>query len=155
MIYIPQAFVRVSPPRRRNVSSGICGCLQVLSHIATRLRDIHAANFVHCDVKPAHILLLQRQNRWTVIDFDKAAPLGTPIAPAYTLDYAAPEVVAAGAGGGTVPAQPSMDAWALGVIAFELLTGRKALHAAVDGTDTVCSHTRLLRGPPLRVLTQM
>ena len=113
--------------------------LQVLSHTATRLRDIHAAGFVHCDIRPVHILLMSRQNRWTVIDFDKAAAIGAPVAPDCTLDYAAPEVVAAVAGGGAIPAQPAMDAWALGVVSFELLTGKRALESAKDGQASVRS----------------
>lgn len=111
--------------------------LQVMSHVATRLSDIHAANFVHCDVKPAHILLLPRQNRWTVIDFDKAAAIGTAVAPNCILDYAAPEVVAAVTAGGTIEAVPAMDAWALGVVAYELLTGRRALDSSKGNKDSV------------------
>lgn len=123
-----------------------CWCLQVLSHIATNLRDIHAANYVHGDVKPEHILLLRRENRWTVIDHDKAAVSGTLVTLDYTLEYAAPEVVAASYADTTVAMQPSLDSWALGVIAYELLTGDKALDTATDGKESV--RTSPLCGPP-------
>lgn len=131
-----------SPRCENRCAKSLCGYLQVLSHIATRLHDIHAANCVHGDVKPAHILLLQRENRWTLIDFDKAATTGTEVTLDYTLEYAAPEVVAASDAGETIAAQPSVDAWALGVIAYELLTGSKALDSTNDGEEAV-------RSPPL------
>lgn len=114
--------------------------LQVLAHAATRLRDVHAANFVHGAVKPAHILLLPRENRWTLVDFDRAAAVGEEVTPEAQLDYSPPEVLAAAASGSeSIRAHPSQDAWALGVVAFELLTGKKALDPARDGQRTVLS----------------
>ena len=109
--------------------------MQVLAHAATRLRDLHAANFVHGAVKPAHILLLPRENRWTLTDFDRATLIGSsaPPQPAVTLTmhdvaYAAPEVVAATAAEeATVEVTAAADCWALGVVAFELLTGSSVL----------------------------
>ena len=34
------------------------GCLQVLSHVADRVLDLHAAGYVHRDLKPYNICLL-------------------------------------------------------------------------------------------------
>ena len=117
-------------------SSG--GVPQVLSHIAEALRDIHAKNYVHGHVKPAHILHLRQDNRWTLTDFDRAASVGCPVPPVATLEYTSPENMhAAASGAEAVPASPAADCWALGVVAFELLTNTKALKPSDDGAAAV------------------
>ena len=117
-------------------SSG--GVPQVLSHIAEALRDIHAKNYVHGHVKPAHILHLRQGNRWALADFDRAASVGCPVPPVATLEYTSPEHMhAAASGAEVVRASPAADCWALGVVAFELLTNAKALKPSYNGTATV------------------
>lgn len=92
-----------------------------------RLVELHAAGMVHRDLKPANVMWLPSQNRWTVIDFGCAATTGQLAGLAYTLRYAAPEVVAAkrrgGAGKKSIVVAESLDAWSLGVMAFEMCTG--------------------------------
>lgn len=52
---------------------------------------------------------------------------GATVPLSFTLGYAAPEVaIALAEGSELVIAECAMDAWAIGVIAFELLTGRSA-----------------------------
>ncbi|NJR43227.1 MAG: phosphotransferase [Akkermansiaceae bacterium] len=51
--------------------------MQVLSHVAERLRDLHEAGYVHRDIKPGNVMWLPRTKRWTLIDFGCAAPTGT------------------------------------------------------------------------------
>ena len=119
----------------------------MLSHIAEALRDIHAMNCVHGHVKPAHILHLRQGNRWTLTDFDRAASVGCPVPPVATLEYTSPENMhAAASGAEAVHASPAADCWALGVVAFELLTNAKALKPSCDGATAVrvfFSHARL------------
>jgi serine/threonine protein kinase len=108
--------------------------LQLLSNIAERLSDMHEAGFVHRDLKPANVMWLPRENRWTVIDFGCAARIGAAAPPSFTLAYAAPEVVRALVmGTRTVVTTPALDAWSLGVMAFELLTGSPAFQLVTDG----------------------
>ena len=110
----------------------------VLAHVATRLRDMHDAGYVHRDIKPGNMMLLQRENRWTVIDFGCAARSGEVAPLAYTLAYAPPEVAkAVDAGARTIEVAPAIDAWALGVVAFELLTGQSAFKLVLEGRDSV------------------
>ena len=101
--------------------------IAVLVHVATRLRDMHAAGYVHRDVKPGNIMLLPRKNSWTVIDFGCTARTGEPAPLSFTVQYAPPEVIDAYlAKHKSIVATEAMDAWAMGVVAFELLTGAPA-----------------------------
>lgn len=113
-------------------------CAQVLAHVAMRLRDLHAAGFVHRDVKPENIMFLPRENAWTVIDFGCTARAGAAAPLSYTLVYSAPEIAEAVATGAkTVVADPAIDAWALGVVAFELLTRQSAFSMLTEGRESV------------------
>ena len=115
--------------------------LQVLTHIAEALRGIHAKKFVHGHVKPAHILYLRQDNRWTLADFDRASSVGCRVPPVASLDYTPPEnMLAAASGAKVVRASAAADCWALGVVAFELLTNAKALKPSEDGTAVVRAH---------------
>ena len=112
--------------------------LQVLSHLSARLADMHEAGYVHRDLKPGNVMWLPRENRWTVIDFGCAARTGHRAALAFTLTYAAPEVVRAFvAQERQAEAAPAVDAWALGVMAFELLTRAPAFQPLTHGCDSV------------------
>jgi serine/threonine protein kinase len=102
------------------------------------MSDMHEAGFVHRDLKPANVMWLPRENRWTVIDFGCAALIGAPAPISFTLAYAAPEVVHAFEMGlKTIESTPALDAWSLGVMAFELLTGSPAFRLVTDGRKKV------------------
>ena len=121
----------------------------VLANVATRLRDMHAAGYVHRDIKPENMMFLQRENRWTVIDFGCAARAWATAPLDYTLVYAPPEVAqAVHAGAKTVVVTPAMDAWALGVVAFELLTGQSAFNLIIEGRHSVRLSCPLARCRP-------
>lgn len=96
---------------------------------------MHEAGYVHGNIKPFNILWLPRQGVWTAVDFAHACHVGTA-APAlvHTLAYAAPETVAAfQRDEQCMQAGTAADAWAVGVIAFELLYGGPALNVAEQG----------------------
>ena len=67
----------------------------MLSNIAARMKDMHDADYVHMDLKPANVILLPRENRWTVIDFGCIARTGERARMGFSVTYAAPEVIAA------------------------------------------------------------
>lgn len=101
--------------------------IAVLLHVALRLRDMHQDGFVHRDIKPGNIMFLPRKNSWTVIDFGCTGRTGEPSPLSFTVQYAPPEVIAAYLSKDkTIIATEAMDAWALGVVSFELLTGGTA-----------------------------
>jgi len=59
---------------RLHVYSNIA--LQVLHHIAKRLRLMHEAGWAHLDLKPGNVLRRPRLHAWTLIDFGCSAKLG-------------------------------------------------------------------------------
>ena len=112
--------------------------MQIIGQVANCLSELHSRGWVHRDLKPGNIMFLPRTSSWTLIDFGLAARTGEKACLGFTLVYAAPEVImAANEGFKAVTADPAMDAWALGVMAFELLTGRPIFRQMIDSTDDV------------------
>ncbi len=95
---------------------------RILSQVAAGLQHAHDRGVVHRDVKPANVLM-DRDGRAIVTDFgiarrdDGSTPTKTGFVLG-TVDYMSPEQRA----GERV--SPATDQYALGVMAFELLTGR-------------------------------
>ena len=69
--------------------------MQILHQLALRMKAFHVLGYVHRDLKPGNVMWLPRENRWTVIDFGCAARTGETAKLAFSLAYAAPEVIAA------------------------------------------------------------
>ena len=113
--------------------------MQVLLHVAQKLQQIHAAGYAHRDVKPSNVILDSRTKQWVLIDFASAAPIGEEKSLSFSLQFAAPEIAAAIVEKKrTVVVSSAVDVWALGIMAWTLLTG-KAPYAR--GTDIM---TKLL-----------
>ncbi len=107
----------------------------LLAAMCTAVAAVHAAGIVHRDLKP-HNLFVLRDGTVRVLDFGVARAsddealtqasqvLGTP-------GYMAPETLAAGA----AIAGPEADVFALGVIAYQVLTGERPTPASADASS--------------------
>eukprot|EP00892_Ulva_mutabilis_P001194 jgi/Ulvmu1/11075/UM007_0257.1 len=107
--------------------------LSIMIHVTTVVGRLHAAGWVHRDLKPTNAVFLAQQARWALVDFGCAARRGDTADISFSLYYAPPEVIRAfKAGEDQIVAEESADVWALGVIAWELFTKRKFYGPAPD-----------------------
>ena len=104
-----------------------------LEQTADALDRAHASGIVHRDVKPAN-LLLDRDDNVHVSDFGIASASGAdmltePGTGLGTAGYLSPEQARGES------ATPASDRYALGVVAFELLTGRRPFAGDTPATE--------------------
>ena len=98
--------------------------------LADGVAAAHARGIVHRDLKPGNVMMCG--DRPTIVDFGLAKSLGKRSAVVThrrvgTLAYMAPEQLASGL------ITPAVDIWALGVVMFELATGRLPFETFDDG----------------------
>lgn len=92
----------------------------LVAEISESLQAAHEQGFIHRDIKPANILIDQ-QGRPLLTDFGIATALDDSQSQvAGTLPYMAPEQL----GDEPVHGDPRTDIWSLGVVLYELLTGK-------------------------------
>lgn len=121
--------------------------LRLFLHVCAAVEFAHRKRVVHCDLKPANILVTH-DGAVKLLDFGVArlleaeaddASLGAA-AQLMTPEYASPELFRGEA------ATEASDQYALGVLLYELLAGRHPFRA--PGTPRTALDPRLLQGTP-------
>ncbi len=112
----------------------------VMWQIAEACRYIHGRAIIHGDIKSENILLTRTPDRRRVVkllDFGLAragVPTGSGKQVEGTPEYLAPERIRG------APASPASDIYALGIVFFELLTGRQPFAGSVE--EVFAAHLR-------------
>ena len=143
----PDAFMVMEYVRGRTLRDvveergalGTVEAARIVAQVGDALDAAHAAGVIHCDVKPANVILDERGSaKLTDFGIARAARgpgehelIGTP-------RYIAPERIE-----GKAPT-PASDVYGLGLVAFELIAGRPPF----DGAETEDLLRERLEGPP-------
>jgi serine/threonine-protein kinase len=135
----------------RHVLLPIGDIVPIATQVCAALEAAHAAGVVHRDLKPANILIVHGE-AVKVLDFGLAKLLADPKLTKTgmvlgTPDFMAPEQVF-----GDTDIDARADIWALGVILYEGLSGRRSLFGETMGQIV----KTMTRGsiPPLNVVAQ-
>jgi serine/threonine protein kinase len=122
---------------------GLARSLDVVGQAAVALGAAHRAGLVHRDVKPAN-LLVRPDGLVKVTDFGVAQALGSQAGDQHdgllgTAGYLSPEQA------NGQPVTPASDVYALGVVAYECLAGRRPF---TGGHPIAVALAQLLQAPP-------
>lgn len=102
--------------------------LDLVIQVCAGLGYAHRSGFVHCDVKPQNVLVT-RDERVKVADFGIARALSHASLHDRDLVWGTPQYFSPEQAAGE-PASPASDVYAIGIILFELLTGRLPFEAS-------------------------
>ncbi|KAJ9514520.1 hypothetical protein QJQ45_016257, partial [Haematococcus lacustris] len=105
---------------------------RILRQLLDAVRHCHAQGISHSDLKPENIVLLGRspESPIKLIDFSLTSFFHTATEPGGTPEFVAPELLLQPEQYAEDGCGPSIDIWAVGVIAYFLLSGKTPFHAS-------------------------
>ena len=126
--------------------------LWVLARLADGLSHAHDRGILHLDLKPANVLLAD-DGQPLLLDFNLSYDVRSDDRPRTggTLPYMAPEQLEEYRDGGVTRVDQRTDLFALGVIAYELLTGRKPFPVEPDRRRDLTEMVKVRKAGPARV----
>ncbi len=138
--YLVMEYVRGTDLRHRLTAEGTLGVresLRILSEVLDGLSAAHQAGIIHRDIKPENILLTTR-GRVKITDFGLAKALGqnntgTTGLLLGTASYLAPETIQDNV------STAASDIYAVGIMAYEMLTGTVPF-ASANAVTTIFRH---------------
>jgi eukaryotic-like serine/threonine-protein kinase len=150
--YLVMEYIRGMPLSDRMEKQGVpplLGTARIISQVCLALEEAHSHGIIHRDLKPENILLQEKVERpdWVkLVDFGIAHVLGNADKRLTrtgriigTPEYMSPEQIA------DKPLDARSDIYSLGLVAFELLTGRGPFEPEDLG---VLMSMHLLEKPP-------
>ena len=158
VLYLAMELVRGQSLQDIQCASGIIPvdrCLRILDQVAEALGEAHAKGIVHCDMKPENIMVEIREGEdfVKVLDFGiakiksgdggKDTPALTAIGQTVgTLEFMSPEQLRG------KPLDGRSDIYALGMVAYEMLTGELPFKKAKSTTEIIQYHLQTPPPPP-------
>jgi len=158
VLYLAMELVRGQSLQDIQRASGIIPvdrCLHILDQVAEALGEAHAKGIVHRDMKPENIMVEVREGQdfVKVLDFGiakiksgdggKDAPALTAIGQTVgTLEFMSPEQLRG------KPLDGRSDIYALGMVAYEMLTGELPFKKSKSTTEIIQYHLKTPPPPP-------
>jgi serine/threonine protein kinase len=151
MEYIDGADLKTIITQNNPIS--ITQALDFLLQASKGLGFAHQSGFVHCDVKPQN-MLVSKTGILKITDFGIARALDTiSREEKYDVVWASPFYFSPEQASGKPPS-PATDVYSLGVIGYELITG-KLPFIAEDSSELARMHRRDLPMPPKDIRTEI
>jgi len=121
MEYVPGIDLKSLLKQRGKLS--LFDSIELITQACAGIGYAHRAGLVHCDVKPQNMLVTP-DNRLKVVDFGIARALATIEPDEQTnVVWGSPQYFSPEQAGGGAPS-PASDVYSLGVVFYEMLTGR-------------------------------